>query len=1010
MEPHHQEEINKNAGEISETDLVGGAYKVAANVKVRPIGAMGTMAARLTLIYVVVAALWILVSDQVLVALVSDHTLLMKLEVMKGWAFVSVTAALLFFLMRRETGHWMAEKGAREKAEAVMHESEVRFRQLFDLAPLPVVFFGRDGLAANFNDCFKRVLGYTPEDLPTLERWLLLAHPDENERREAVARWEGAVARALKDETNIAPEEFAITCKNGDVRTFLLSGTILREGILVTFVDITERKNSEAALRESQEQATFLASILESSAQPFATGHPDGRLGRFNAAFSKLLGYTDEELRSLLWQDLTPPEWHLIEKAKLAELQSSGQPIRYEKEYIRKDGMRVPVEGFVHLVRNERGQPAYYYAFITDLTDRKRNESALRRSEAQSRAVVQSAPDAIFIQTKGCFTFLNPMAVQLFGAVDDKQLIGVPVVERYHPDCRELLLERIRQNNTERVAVPVVVQKILRCDGTVIEAEVSAVPFTYRNEAGALVFARDITERKKAMEALRESEERFRQVVENMNEVFWMTDPVKNQMLYVSPAYKRIWGRETKDLFGGMEHWSETIHPDDRKRVVDALLSKAAAREYDETYRILRPDGVVRWIHDHAFPIRNQAGRVYRVVGMATDITEQRTLEDQLRQAQKMEAIGTLAGGIAHDFNNILGAISGFAELAKMDATSPPIHNSLDEILKACKRAGDLVRQILAFSRRQEQKRLPLQLWRIVDEATRLLRAALPATIQFDIDLSSDAPAVLAEPTQIHQIVMNLCTNAAHAMSGRPGVLGVKLDRFEADEEFVALHHGSRPGWYVRLTVSDNGHGMDRATLDRIFEPFYTTKAPGEGTGLGLSVVHGIVRNHDGIVTVYSQPGKGTTFHIYFPAHEGGTAELAVDSAPAPRGHGERILVVDDEVALVHMTERVLKRLDYVVDTATDPERAREAIRAEPKKYDLVLTDLTMPGLSGLELASFALNANPDIKVILMTGYFANVSTDQVSALGIKEVLMKPISIRSMAQIIGRVLGQPKPN
>jgi len=209
----------------------------------------------------------------------------------------------------------------------------------------------------------------------------------------------------------------------------------------------------------------------------------------------------------------------------------------------------------------------------------------------------------------------------------------------------------------------------LRCDGTVIEAEVSAVPFTYRNEAGALVFARDITERKKAMEALRESEERFRQVVENMNEVFWMTDPSKTRCSTSAQPTKEFGDARPRIFLAGWEHWSETIHPDDRKRVVDALLSKAAAREYDETYRILRPDGVVRWIHDHAFPIRNQAGRVYRVVGMATDITEQRTLEDQLRQAQKMEAIGTLAGGIAHDFNNILGAISGFAELAKMDAT-----------------------------------------------------------------------------------------------------------------------------------------------------------------------------------------------------------------------------------------------------------------------------------------------------------------------------------------------------
>ena len=1138
MEPH-QEETNKHPG-LRPTSAAPGASKVQPMRNRPPSYPVERMVFRVVAIYVIVAALWILVSDQVLVALVPDHGLLVKLEVAKGWFFVAVTAALLFVLLRRETGQWIAERKAREEAEAVTQESERRFRLLFDLAPIPFSESSREGRVVSFNARFTQVFGYTMEDIPTIREWWVLAYPDEKYRKQVMASWEAVVTRMENANADVAPEELRITCKNGEVRTFLASASKLRDGALAAFVDITERKRAEDAVHESEARYRLLAEHMADVVWIYDIA--TSRFVYVSPSIERLRGYTSKEVcEETMEQALMPVSYAMVKEklpGRLAAYQA-GDPAAvtqlHEVEQSRKDGSTVWTEVSTTFVTPPSGA-IQLLGISRDITARRQAEEALRKSEERFRTLVETAPDAIFIQTRGCFAYLNAAAVRLFGAENAGHLIGTPVLDQIHPDYRVKAAERIRQFNELQRAQPRNELRIVRSDKTMVDAETSGVPFVFQGEHGALVFAHDITARKRAEEklrfqdallnetgqianvggwsfdpatgegywtdqvarihdldpadptskdvglkyfqgesqkrieaaikeaiahgtpydlelelttakgnrkwvrtighpveengkitrvrgsfqditelkageaALRESEERFRQMAENIDGVFWMMGVRAEEMLYVSPAYKKIWGREAKDLFAGRETWSETIHPDDRNRVVDAVRSKAAAGEYDETYRILRPDGAVRWIHDRAFPIRDQAGRVYRVVGMANDITEQRTLEEQLRQAQKMEAIGTLAGGIAHDFNNILGAIYGFAELAKMDAASAPIQNSLDEILKACKRAGDLVRQILAFSRHQEQKRQPLQLWRIVDEATRLLRAALPTTIQFDIDLSADAPAVLAEPTQIHQIVMNLCTNAAHAMAGRPGVLGVKLDRFEADEEFVALHHGSRSGGYARLTVSDNGHGMDRATLDRIYEPFFTTKAPGEGTGLGLSVVHGIVRNHDGIVTVYSQPGKGTTFHVYFPAHEGGVAELAVDSVPAPRGQGQRILLVDDEVPLVQMTERVLKRLGYVVDTETDPKRALEAIRAEPKKYDLVLTDLTMPGLSGLELAAFAVSANRDIKVILMTGYFANVSTDQVSALGIKEVLMKPISIRSLAQTVSRVLGQPKTN
>jgi PAS domain S-box-containing protein len=494
-------------------------------------------------------------------------------------------------------------------------------------------------------------------------------------------------------------------------------------------------------------------------------------------------------------------------------------------------------------------------------------------------------------------------------------------------------------------------------------------------------------------------------MAENIDEAFWVTGVHSDEMLYVSPAYEKIWGRSCESLYEKSNSWLEAIHADDRPRVLDSAKSRPAGVGYAETYRILHANGKVRWVHVRSFPILDSTGKTYRTVGIAADITEHRKLEDQFRQAQKMEAIGTLAGGIAHDFNNILGAILGYAELAKTEPVAPLTEKSLDEILLACKRAGDLVKQILAFSRQQEQKRVPLQLWRVVDEAIRLLRAALPSTIQFETDLSSAVPNVLADATQIHQVVLNLCANAAHAMAHRTnGRLGLKIDRFEADEEFVAAHPGGRAGVYTRLTVSDNGHGMERAVLERIFVPFFTTKAPGEGTGLGLAVVHGIMQSHEGLVTVYSRADEGTTFHLYFPAFEGGKIEPALASGKIVRGKGERILVVDDEVHLAHMAGKVLEKLGYEVEVSTDPNAALQVIRNSAKDFNLVLADLTMPGLSGLQLAEAVLRVNPAMPIVLMTGHLTKQTRELIHAAGICDVLMKPITMRQLGETVHRYI------
>jgi signal transduction histidine kinase/ActR/RegA family two-component response regulator len=387
---------------------------------------------------------------------------------------------------------------------------------------------------------------------------------------------------------------------------------------------------------------------------------------------------------------------------------------------------------------------------------------------------------------------------------------------------------------------------------------------------------------------------------------------------------------------------------------------------------------------------------------------EREQLAEQYRQAQKLEAIGTLAGGIAHDFNNIIAAITGYTELAKMDVSDrPEVVAHLNAVGKASSRAASLVRQILAFSRQQEHERKPMQLRHVVREAMDLLRATVPAMIEFDVSLATDLPPILADASQMHQVIMNLVTNACHAMGNQAGRLGVELESWQVDTELAQLHPGLRAGAYVRLSVSDTGHGMDAATVSRIFEPFFTTKAAGEGTGLGLAVVHGIMQAHEGVVTVYSEPGEGTVFRLYFPALASPASENATEAAPVPKGAGQRILFVDDEPALASLGGKVLERLGYSVQTQTSAALAVELVRAQPSAFDLVVTDLAMPLMTGTDLARELRQVRPDIPILLVTGHSATLTAERVQTMGIHDLLTKPLSVHALGTAVQRAL-QPQ--
>jgi PAS domain S-box-containing protein len=518
--------------------------------------------------------------------------------------------------------------------------------------------------------------------------------------------------------------------------------------------------------------------------------------------------------------------------------------------------------------------------------------------------------------------------------------------------------------------------------------------------------------------ALRESEERYALAMEASNEGHWDWD-LATDRFFLSPKMKALYGRPEGAPVTTRAAWFARVdlHPDDGRRLEAALRDHIEARtpNYELEYRVRHPDGEWHWVRSRGRCLRDAAGKAYRFVGSASDVTERKQaeaererLEAQLRQSQKMEAMGTLAGGIAHDFNNILGAILGYGELAQQaSAAGSRVRRHLDQVLHAGGRAKALVERILAFSRSGLAEREPVHVQSVVNETLELLAASLPPGLRLERRLQAGDAAVIGDATQLHQVVMNLCTNAMHAMSGG-GVLTVVLDRAEVAAPRAVSHGALTARIYVRLIVSDTGSGIAPAVLERMFDPFFTTKAVGKGTGLGLSLVHGTVGDLGGAIDVATKSGEGTTFAIWLPLAGETTRRFPEAAREAPRGDGEAVMIVDDEPALVALAEEMLAELGYEPAGFESSLAALQAFRADPQRFDLVLTDEAMPELTGAELARELRRLRPAIPVVLMSGYGGAPLAARAAAAGVRELLRKPLHGRDLAESLARVLGSAR--
>ncbi|MCK8601950.1 hybrid sensor histidine kinase/response regulator [Desulfoferrobacter suflitae] len=514
---------------------------------------------------------------------------------------------------------------------------------------------------------------------------------------------------------------------------------------------------------------------------------------------------------------------------------------------------------------------------------------------------------------------------------------------------------------------------------------------------------KEIAERKRAEAALAESEERYRRFFEEDLSGAFIIDREGN-IVACNPAFAEIFGFPS--VAAAKQANAKDVYTDLRKRQIFLEMLKAEKKLINHESEYRRIDGTIIHTTENVIGTFDRDGELIEIKGFIVDNTERRRLEGQLRQSQKMEAIGTLAGGIAHDFNNILTAIIGNAEMALYKVPEDDrVRHNLEQVMKAGNRARDLVRQILTFSRQSEHVRKPLNMSLIVKEALKLLRASLPTTIEIRQDIRAESAMVNADPTQIHQVLMNLCANASYAMRAQGGVLKVSLHSVDAHSCPRIRNLELPDGPCVELMVSDTGTGMDPGTMERMFDPFFTTKGPGEGTGMGLAMVHGTVKSHGGAIIVDSEPGKGSSFRLYFPVVRGSAVDEPQANIQLPRGRDlGRILLVDDEDIILTTGQQMLEYLGYEVVIKKSAPEALKAFQLQPDQFSLVITDQTMPKMTGAELAREMLRIRPEMPIILCTGFSEVMDQEMAKSIGIREFVMKPFVFSELADLAKKVL------
>ena len=810
-------------------------------------------------------------------------------------------------------------------------------------------------------------------------------------------------------------------------RVMLLNARQIERGegeeriILLAIEDITERKKIEAGLEKTRKELEvikksadeaheFADSVINTVREPLISLDQNLRVVTVSRSFYEFFKVKPEETVGQLIYDLGNKQWDIPRLRELLEtiLPEKTSFDNYEVEHdFATIGKRTMLLNARQIERGV-GEERIILLAIEDITERKQLEDGIKDSLELYRKVFETSTDGILLFEKGGLTIrhANPALKAMLG-YSQGELVGKELKDIGFPNDIGSYQE-IMQTLEEFGILHYKEARIEKKTGQLSDTDI------YMVERANLIQCnlRDISERKRVEKTLREGDLFITTLLDSLPIPVSYTNR-EGKYLGCNRSFEQFYKRDRIDIIGksvydmGPEEIAEK-----HNRMDMELLDNPGIQSY--VWKVLNGAGELRDVIFYKSTFEDGDGKVVGLIGGILDITERKRAEEettklqaQLQQSQKMEAIGTLAGGIAHDFNNILSAVIGYTELAQMKlGADSEIKDDLKEVLTAGVRAKDLVKQIMTFSRQTKEEKMPVQVGLIVTEALKLIRSSLPTIIDIRQNILSKS-IVLSDPTQFHQIVMNLCTNAAHAMQEKGGILEVTLTDVMLDSDFVLTYPEILPGAYQKLTVSDTGHGITPEAMNRIFDPFFTTKSKDQGTGLGLSVVHGIVKDYGGTITVYSEPDKGTTFNLYFPIIEGKAGERHKEDTIIPTGT-ERILVVDDEKAIIDIIKRTLTSLGYVVEARTSSLEALELFKVMPDKFDLFITDMTMPQMTGDKLALELIKIRPDIPVILCTGFSENVTQERADTIGIKAFLLKPLLREEMAHTIRKVLDEAK--